>query len=496
MDKKKLPDIDLDFEVNRRDEVINYITEKYASKSVQICSYGLYKVDNLINDLCKVSNVDFPNKLAIKRFVNEYVIEDNLNMDIMQDSNYNYYNKQYDDIIVHFLKMYRQLKFIGTHAAGVAIVGSDIAKYTAIQKSKKKFVSAYDLTNLESINVIKFDILGLKTMSEIVELEGLTNKNFDYSILEDKKIIDEFNRGNTDGIFQFERKAAKNILVNMSADCPNDIIAASALNRPGPLSLNMPEKYAKNKMNSKSMEDSKFWEYTKETYGTIVYQEQIMAVCYNIGEMSSEDTDKVMKFLKGGSASEATSKRRGNNEKDLRTKFKKGALNHGYTEAEADELFDNLIVYSFNKGHATGYTLISIYQMYFKVYHPQLFWFVKIKYADESNLYTYKQNAVYDGVYFLTPHVNFSVDYDFKKTKDKNIIIEGLTSLKNIGEKAALAIEAERIKNGKYKSYEDFIKRVPKRQVNKKIIDALMANNALEFNKEIYFNSVRQYNGV
>ena len=491
MDKKKLPDIDLDFEKERRDEVINYILNKYEGRAAQICSYGLYKPDVLMNDLCKVCNAADV-KVKIKNYISEYIIEDALNIvKLTTDKRYNEYNTTYDNIIIHFINLYKQVRFISVHAAGIAITPVDIIKYTAIQKRTDKFVTAYDLLNLESINVIKFDILGLKTVSELKELEILTNVKVDYEVFNNSDLFQEFAKGNTDGIFQFEKNAAKNILQDMKADCVEDIIAAEALNRPGPLSLKMPQKYAENKSKMIMDDANPFLKYTKETYGTIVYQEQIMAICRNIGLMEWGDIDKLMKLLKGGSISETVLAKRKTEEDILRSKFVAGACKSGYIEKDADELFNSMVVYSFNKGHATGYAVISIYQMFYKLYYSKYFWFIKIKHAlFDEDILKYKVDAVCEGIKILTPHINSSSDYSLIN----NTIREGLLSIKNIGSKAAAIIEQERIKNGKYTSLENFMNRVPKNKINKRIIEALLAAGALEFDKEKYFNRIDAYN--
>jgi len=498
-DKKKLPDIDLDFETARRPEVIKYIIDKYPGRAVQICSYGLYKVDNLINDLCKTCSIkDSGEKANLKTLVNKHVIEGVLQYeDLIATPEARYYNKTYDNVINHFSNLFKQVRFIGTHAAGVAIVADDIIKYTAIQKRKDNFSSSYDLANLEKINAIKFDILGLKTMSEIKELEVLTGEILDYSWFEDKELLSAFGAGNTVGIFQFEKAAARSILTEMDADCMEDVIAASALNRPGPLSLKMPELYAENKKDSSHMQDSKYWEYTKETYGTIVYQEQIMAICRNIGEMEYEDIDKVMKMLKGSSIVESVLKKREAEEKDLRDKFKKGAKNHGINSKEADDLFDKMLVYSFNKGHATGYGIISVQNMHYKINHPLEFWFMKMKYAPtEQDLGRFRANAVQSDCLLMLPHVNFTANFSIGKMEGEKVIREGLCSIKNVGLKAAEVIEKERLKNGRYKTIDEFISRVPKRSVNSRVINSLIEHGALEFDKKVYMKRVIKYNSA
>ena len=175
-DKKKFPDIDMDFETSRRGEVIEYLVNKYESKAARICSYGLYKVDNLLNDLFKICGLkladkDDPEKSekdktiisiqkAIKNKVKEYIDEEtsSFNYDEAQyDEEIKYYNNKYDDIIKHFSKLYKKVRFFGTHAAGVAISGSNILNYTSIvRRAKDMYTTTYDLVDIENINVIKF----------------------------------------------------------------------------------------------------------------------------------------------------------------------------------------------------------------------------------------------------------------------------------------------------------------------------------------------------
>ncbi len=500
-DKKKLPDIDLDFETSRRHEVIDYIVEKYKGKAIQICSYGLYKVDNLLNDLFKVCGVTTSEEKAnIKNYVKKYINDDTSKFDyegIKNKAETKYYNKTYDNILVHFNKLYKQIRFLGTHAAGVAIVDDDILNYTTIRRSKDIYTSAYDLNNLEKINVIKFDILGLKTMSIIKELEDITDEHFEYTWLDDALVKEQFKCGNTNGIFQFEKKAAKNILQSIEADCIEDVIVANALNRPGPLSLGMPEQYANNKKELERVKNNPYFKYTKETYGTVVYQEQIMAICRGIGNMSWEDTDKVLKHLKGTQMTEKALEAYERDHKYLLSEFTKGAKKNGFTEREVEEIFEAITVYSFNKGHATGYTLISWQMMWYKVYYPTQFWYVCLKYAsNDADLMRYKIDAVKEENIILLPHVNRTANYSITKLDGELALQEGLISIKNVGEKAAIAIEAERKKNGIFKNIDDFIDRVPKRVVNARVVNALLEAGALEFNKKKYISRVKKYNST
>lgn len=502
MDKKKLPDIDLDFETDRRDEVIEYIVKKYPGQAAQICSYGLYKVDNLLNDLFKVCGVENDSdKKEIKDWVRRNVIDDEFHYEnLSHDYKCREYNKLYDNIILHFSKMFKKVRYIGTHAAGVAVVGGELLDYTSLQttgnreKGTYRESTAYDLNNLEAIQVVKFDVLGLRTLSITKELEEMTNECFSYDWLEDEEVYKYFAEGKTDGIFQFEKGTAKGILKNMQTDSFNDVVAASALNRPGPLSLKMPDQYAHNKL-SGDYGDKPWSEYTQKTYGTVVYQEQITAVCREIGMLDPSDADKVLKFMKGSHMTESALRAREKEEKQLRAKFRKGAKKtKGLSEREADELFDNITVYSFNEGHSTGYSLISLQQMWYKVKYPELFWYTTLKYANEKDLYRLKIEAVKEGNIILLPHVNYGSKYSIITIEGENALAEGLSNIKNVGEKAALAIEEEKAKNGKFKNREDFLERVPTRQVNAKVIRALEEAGALVFDDATYFERVQKYN--
>ena len=219
-DKKKFPDIDLDFETSRRYEVIQYLCNKYRGHAARICSYGLYKIDNLINDLAKVcglptsgkdvdENVDVKyNKqviVNIKKIAKSY-IDENGQLDkenLLKDAQVEIYNDKYDNIFVHFSKLFMKVRYIGTHAAGVAITGGNILDYVALRVDKAGDIyTNYDLSDIEDINIIKFDILGLKTEESIANLRKQTGVTVDYDkIANDKKLLSELRNGNCDGIF-------------------------------------------------------------------------------------------------------------------------------------------------------------------------------------------------------------------------------------------------------------------------------------------------------
>lgn len=498
-DKKKLPDIDMDFETDRRGEVIEYLLKKYKGKSIQICSYGLYKVDNLLNDLFKVCGVaEKEDQQAIKKYVNSKLEPEtnNFNYDEVRfEDRCKVINSRFDNILKHFSKMYKKIRYIGTHAAGVAIVGTNIFDYTSVEKHGDKFSSAYDLNNLEKINAVKFDMLGLRTMSLVKELQDLTGEVFTEDWLDDEEVYKHFRDGDTEAVFQFERKAAADILTAIKADSIEDICAANALNRPGPLGLKMPEKFAYNKFHKEEIKKPVYWEQTKETYGTVVYQEQITAICREIGGLSWADSDKVLKFMKGTQMTERSIREKEREEDRVRKLFVEGAIEKGISASDARDTFEKIVTYSFNKGHAMGYALIAFEMMWYKVHYPLYFWYISLKYAPhETEEFKYKKKAILNNILILTPHINGTARYNLKKIDGEDCIQEGLSTIKGVGEKVALAIEEERRKNGKYKDIDDLVDRVPKRLLNSRVITKLKEAGACTFNKKKYYESVMKYN--
>lgn len=501
IDKKKMPDIDLDFETSRRAEVIEYLLKRYPGHAAQICSYGLYRVDNLINDLAKVCGLEgHKEEIAqIKKFINSHINEGLLDLDAVgKSAEAKMWNSQYDDIIKHFCKLYNKVRFIGTHAAGVAITGGNILDYTAVRidsKTGKQFTN-YDLNDMERIKVIKFDILGLTTMSSIGELRKLTGEEFDEDWVNDEQLIQAFGEGNCDGVFQFEKKSVQDMLRLLQCDTFEDVIAASAMNRPGPLSLRMPEIYAANKVDQSHIDKSlPYYKYLEKTYGCVVYQEQVQAIAVHIGGLEWPEADKILKMQRGGT--EKAIRNFEENYDNFVKKFEAGAKRFGMTQEQAFEIFDKFFNYAFNKGHATGYSLISVEEMHHKIYHPTEFWYVKMKYVnDDAKLAKFRENAVKDDALVFLPHVNYSADYSLRRVGKDLVIQEGLSSIKGVGEKAAAAIEAERKANGVFVSYDDFYDRCKSRTVTSRVIQILKENGALEFRKKVYISRVTKYNSA
>lgn len=510
-EKKTLPDIDLDFERDRRQEVIDYVINKYPNKAIQICSYGMYGVDNLVNDLASVCNlkttkdVDWfeadENKKVIaeiKSYIKGFIVDDELNMsNLLNGYRTEEFNEKYDNIIKHFSKLYGKIKYLGKHAAGVAVVGTDISDYTCIIMRDRKtgaLSSCFDKDDLEHINCVKFDMLGLKTMSEMRELREKTGHTITEEDEESKEVIEGFREGRTDGIFQMEKSAPKKILDMIQCDCVNDIIAVNALNRPAPLQLHMHETYAHNKLSDNVDKNTPYYKYTQETYGTMLYQEQTVEVAQKVGHLTPQQSFDMLKIMK--KAENLTKPEYVPIIEQMKKDFFRGCRQEGLTKEQTNNIWASMLIYGFNKGHSTGYALISIDQMYYKVHYPTQFWYVKMKYADnDADIFKYSQFAVKDGAVVMLPHVNYSAKTSLRKMDGEDVIQQGLSIIKGIGEKAAETIEEER-KKGVFKSYDDFYDRCKGRSVTTRVIDILKEQGALEFNKNKYMSRVVKYNST
>lgn len=487
-DKKKFPDIDCDFCKNRRNEVIQYIINKYQGKAAQTLTYGKYNLKNLINDLVKVCGCEDKKEVDdIKKFLSKYCNdnENTIDMDGLEsDPSYDKYNALYDNIIIHFVKMYGQVRYFGTHASSVILCSSDITKKAGLMRTGGNLRTSFDLHDIEYLGLLKLDILGLSSASQAHDLEEITGEKFRYSMLNDKATLKQFNTDAT-GIFQFETRSSLELIKLIGVNSFEDIVASVALNRPGPLTLGMHEQYADNKQNIPT--DTPWYKYTKQSYGTLIYQEQAMAIAREIGGYDPSDADKIAKYDANHIPEDEAIK--------YRKMFVKNAVKNGLEKEQANELFDSMLGYSFNRGHAVAYAMLSAELGYFKAHYPDEFWYITLKYEwkEESK---FRDEALYirEGGMIMLPHVNGPVEYDLIQDGDEKYIQKGTLTIKNVGEKAARFIYDERMKNGDFKDIDDFIDRCKCRTVTTRVIDALEDAGALCFNKKKFLNKVRDYN--
>lgn len=486
-DKKKLPDIDMDFGQADRGKVLEYIMERHHGRAAQITTFGYYRTKNLVNDLIKAMEVSKEDGEAIKSLLEKEVPDErgsavDFNA-LMRNRKLFNFNKKYDGIIKHFCRLNGQVRFIGKHAAGVAITVGPIDDRVALMKRSGVMQTCLDLNDLGVINVLKMDILGLATASIMKEIEETSGKKINWNKVKSEKVFKAFREGKTEAIFQFEKGTAKEILERIECDSIDDIMAANALNRPAPLQLGVLDQFVEAKLEHTENKKNIWYEYTKDAYGTIIFQEHVMRICRNIAHMEWQDVDKVMKSLKQSSDEDGD---------PLKEKFVKGAMKYSKMKKEdASQLYDRITLYSFNKGHCAAYSLISYKMMECKLRTPLDFWCATLKFeSEERKREAYKCCAVRDGCVIMLPHVNGAANYEIRDFKGDNVIYEGLSAIKGIGPKAAEEIVA----NAPYIDKPDFEERVSKRVVNKKVMALLEENGALEFREKFYVNRVVAYN--
>lgn len=492
-DKRKMPDIDMDFCSKRRYEVIDYIHRRYPNRATQVAVYGYYKINNLTNDLAREDILDIPKdetkqiKEILTKMYPELVhgtivsYEDIMTNKFMREMEEKY------EFVKHFSKICGQIRYIGKHAGGVAITYGPLTDQLAVIRSGGLFQSCYDLSNLDALKVLKMDILGLSTVTINNELEMKTGVRYTDDMYKDPEVIEEFRNCNTTGIFQFDKPGAKDILNLIQPDNIQDIIASTAINRPAPLSLGVPQQFADAKHgNAKKTLSSK---YLPETYGCLVYQEDIIKIGKGLSDLEWASIDKIMKGLK-----ETTdlSKKVRAELKGIKVEFVNKAIEkHPRLKnrvAELEELFELMTGgYLFNKGHAAGYILLSIEQMYFKHYYPLEFWELTLRNeGDELKRRAYEAEAVRSGCVILPAHINGPAEYEIVEWGGGYCIQRGLKMIKGVGPKAAEQIQEK----GPYIDRPEFDDSVTKRVVNARVIKALEAAGAFEFSNKKWLKRI------
>ena len=478
-DRVTFPDIDTDFDSSRRGEVINYILKKYEGNVAPICTFGYYRVKNLVNDIGRIMEMDAPTIAEAKKAMATMIGEDEKvtleEDDLRRNKSLREIDRNHKGFLKHFSKLYGQTRFIGTHAAGIVITAEDITNYLPLARVRGNLVSSYDLGSLDKIKVVKIDVLGLATMAIVNEIEELTGESVSYDMLDDKELYEAFCEGDTVGVFQFEKEGAKQVLAKVVPDNFDDLVAVTALNRPAPLQLGIVDDFVDGK-NGNVDEDSIWYPYTKDAYGNIIYQEHVMKICRELAKMEWQYVEKTAK------------KPVGKVKDQMREMFVEGAVNNGVGEQDAIELFDKMTLYLFNKSHGVGYTFLSLYLMQLKIKHPLEFFYATLKHTEKSQMAAaYKSDAIKKGIIFLLPHVNGRAKYSITKLDGDKVIQEGMSTIKGIGVKTAEKIES----GAPYKNKQDFLSRSG---VGPSIVKMLESAGALEFDMKVFMNRVVRYN--
>ena len=468
-----MPDFDIDFCYNRREEVIEYVKEKYGEDKVaQIVTFGTLAARAAVRDVGRAlampySRVDTVAKL-IPREMN-ITIESALHTKELKAL----YESEED--IKNLLDISRKLegmpRHASTHAAGVVMTEKPTYEYVPLSYSGTGVVTQFDMNTDAKLGLVKFDFLGLRYLTVIKDTEEAIRKSksgFDISKISfnDKKTFELLCEARTDGLFQIESGGMKQVLLKLLPTTLEDIIACIALYRPGP--MDSIDKFIARKNGREKVEYKIpiLREILDVTYGCIVYQEQVMQICRLLAGYSYAHADLVRR---------AMSKKKASDMKAEREAFISGCVNKSISETDAEEIFDEMVSfanYAFNKSHATAYGVISYRTAYLKAHYPAEYFSALLTSVldNSSKLRTYIADAQKHGVCVLSPDINksfanFSVD-------GKNIRY-GLLAIKNVGRTFSQSVIREREKKP-FSSFEDFIRRMAESDLNKRTVEALI----------------------
>ncbi len=475
------PDIDTDFSDKRRDEVIRYVQEKYGKDRVaQIATFGTIGAKNGIRDIARVLGLPAAEGDRIAKLIPEglgvtlkQALEDVPELQRIRDQ-----DAVHRELFTQALKVEGMVRNTSTHAAGVIIAPDDLTKFTPLMRGADKELdisTQYEMKVLESIGLLKMDFLGLKNLSvidgAIESIHERYDPNFDSSKipLDDKKTYELLCRAKTNGVFQLESTGMKEILRKLQPEVFTDIIALLALYRPGPLGSGMVDDFIKRKHGEQEITYDHPWlePILRETYGIILYQEQVMKIANVIAGFSLGQAD-IMRRAMG--------KKKEDLLKKIANDFYKGAEEKGVDKSIAEHLWSLIFKfagYGFNKSHSAAYAVITYRTAYLKAHYPAEFLaaLLTTDMNDTNKVVKYVNECADWGIDVLPPDINQS-KANFTVTKEG--IRFGLAAIKSVGNNAVRAIIKERERNGKYKSLFDFCERSEPGILNKSLMEALI----------------------
>ena len=461
-----MPDIDIDFESDRRDEVINYVVSKYGKKNVSgIITYGTLKTKMVLRDVARVFNIERKIDSFIKLFDSNLSLDDNLkNRNIID-----IYSK--DTLISRVCLISKKLEGLkrhtSIHAAGIIISNKELDRYIPLSKSNDLNISGYTMNYIEELGLLKMDFL---VLDNLVLISNLINEIGSIKLneipLDDEETFNIFRNVKTDGIFQFESSGMKNVLRKYKVNSFNDLVSLLALFRPGP--MDNIDSYIR-RMNKKEKidyihEDLK--DVLSETYGIIVYQEQIMKIANIMASFSLGEADILRR---------AMSKKNSILMEEQRKEFVRRSILNGYTEEIANKTFDYInkfASYGFNKAHSVSYSLISYQMAYLKAHYKNYYmkYLLTMVIGNDIKTKDYINECKLNNIEILKPDINKSyTEYVIENNK----IRFPLSSIKNVGQISSSTIIEER-KKGEYLDFISFVSRVYNKGINKKIIISLI----------------------
>ena len=487
--RKSMPDIDVDFCINGREDVFKYVAKRYGGDNnvAQIITFGKLKTRAVIRDVGRALNIPLSEVDAIAKMVPD-VLNISLDNALQMEPRIGGLAEKKPEIadLIQVCRVLEGLtRHASTHAAGVVISDRPLVEYMPLYKGKKgEIVTQFDMKYVEKIGLVKFDFLGLRNLTVIENTLSMIEKhngkrpNFGNNMcLNDSGTYQLLSSGETTGVFQLESSGMKNLLVRLRPECFDDIIALVALYRPGPLDSGMVDDFVERKHGKKAVKYivPELEPILKETYGVIVYQEQVMKIGGVLADYSMAEADDLRKAM-GKKIPEILEKHRG--------RFIKGAVDKGIDSDKSKQIFDLIEKfggYGFNKSHSAAYALIAYQTAFLKTHFPLEYMasLLTSEMHTTDNVVKYINECRKQNIEVLPPDINDSGrDFSVKDSK----IRFGLVAVKNVGEGAIEFILTAR-NDGNFTSLFEFCERVDLKKVNKRVIESLIKCGAFDSTK-------------
>ncbi|RXJ89531.1 DNA polymerase III subunit alpha [Arcobacter sp. CECT 8983] len=493
-ERVSMPDIDMDFCQSRRGEIIDYVVQQYGRENVaQIITFGKLLAKGVIRDVARVLDMPYSKADAMAK-----LIPDELGINLVDSYEKEPKIKELCDsdplskrVWEFALALEGLNRNAGTHAAGVVISNEPLWKKTPLFKPSglDTIATQYNGKYVEDVDLIKFDFLGLKTLTVIEEANKLIEKrhgkrvDFLTTDVNDKGVYDLIQTGNTIGLFQIESAGMQDLAKRLKPSGFEDIIAMLALYRPGPMESGMLDDFIDRKHGR--AEISYFYDEFIEplqpilepTYGVIVYQEQVMQIVQTIGGFSLGGADLVRRAM-GKKIKEEMDR--------LKGEFAQGGVKKGYVKEHCEELFDLIVKfagYGFNKSHSAAYGLVTFYTSYLKCYYPAEFMaaLLTLEKDNTDKVVKYVDEVKRLGLDLFPPDINKSdLVFSAKKIDGEEVVMFGMGAIKGAGDVAINSILKERKENGDFKDMSDFISRIDGSKVNKRVIESLTKSGAFD----------------
>ena len=480
-----MPDIDVDFCKDRRSEVISYVAEKYGKDHVaQIITFGTMAAKAAIRDVGRALDIPYGEVDKIAKLVPNSLnitIEDALKIEPQLKALYDG-DPKIKDLLGIAMRLEGLSRHASTHAAGVVISPSPLTDYTPLYKnpSDGSIMTQFDMGSIEKIGLLKFDFLGLKTLTVIDKtLRYIKDGGREFTLkdmpFDDKKTYELLSSGHTTGIFQLESAGMRDLLIKIAPNRFEDLIAIVALYRPGPMGSGMIDEFIKRKKGKIPVKYDlpQLKEILDETYGVILYQEQVMRIANRLANFTMGQADILRK---------AMGKKRPEEMEKQKESFIRGAMANGISEKKAVKIFDLMAYfaeYGFNKSHSAAYAYVTYQTAYLKAHYPVEFMAATLS-ADMDNTDKIVKSIAgcrEMGIRILPPDINLS-GKEFKVVGDS--ILFGLEAVKGVGSAAIESIIETKDIKGPFASLPDFIGRVDQRKVNKKVVESLIKAGAFD----------------